>query len=65
MGLIGLLAAALLVLLLLIFGNSALSPFNISPQNSENIQNKAQQVIDQTNERAKLEQDLIKNLDNP
>lgn len=63
MGLLSLLAAALIVILLLVFSNSKLSPFNISPQNSQNIQTEAQQAMDETAKKAKLEQDQIKNID--
>lgn len=65
MGLLGLLAGILIILLLLIFSNSNLSPFNITPQNSQNIQSKAQKAADDTAERAKLEQEQIKNINLP
>lgn len=63
MGLLGLLAAILIVLLLLIFSNSNLSPFNITPPNSQNIRTKAQQAADEAAEKVKIEQDQIKNID--
>ncbi len=63
MGLLGLLVVILIALLLLIFGGSTLSPFNINPENPQNIKSKAQQVIDQSAERTKMEQDQLRNLE--
>lgn len=63
MGLLGLLGAILIVLLLMIFSNSNLSPFNIAPPDSQNVQSKAQKAADETAEKAKIEQDQIKSID--
>lgn len=65
MGLLGLLAAVLIVLLLLIFSNSSLSPFNVSPEDAQNIRTKAQDAVNSEAENARLEQNQIRNIDLP
>lgn len=64
MGLLGLLIAVLLIILFFIFTNFSFhSP--ITPQDSKKILNGAQDAMDSTLERSKLEQNQIKNIDLP
>ena len=66
MGLVGLLVAILLVILLLVFGRSTLSPFNYtSADDPKNIRNRTQDAVDSTNEHLKQQQDQIKNIEVP
>lgn len=67
MGLISLLAAALIIILLLVFAGSTLSPFNsrFLPSNPKNIENKARDAVDSINEKSRLELDQTKNFDLP
>ena len=66
MGLLGLLIAVLIIILLFVFtnlSNSSVSTF--TPKNSKILQNKAQEIMDNTSEKAKQQQDQIKNIDVP
>lgn len=63
MGLIGLLIAAVLIILFFIFSSFSNSPSVITPKDYKNLQNEAQEVMDSTTEKSKLEQDQIKNID--
>lgn len=66
MGLLGLLIAAVIIVLFFIFSgfsNSATSVF--TPKDSKKLEDKAQEVMDSTAEKAKLQQQQIKNMDLP
>lgn len=65
MGLLSLLAAAVIIILLLVFSNFSFSSLNFSPANSKDIQNEAQDVVDSAIEKTKFEQKQIKDLDLP
>ena len=67
MGLISLLAATIIIILLLVFAGSPLSPFNsrLLPTNPQNIENKARDAVNSINEKARFEYDQTKNLDLP
>lgn len=65
MGLLALLVTIVIIILLMVFSNISLSPFNHSSSNPKNIENKAKDAVDSTNERLKFEQDQRKNLDLP
>ena len=67
MGLVALLAATIIIILLLVFGNYPLSPFNLRsfPTNPKNIENKARDAVNSTNEKTRLEYDQTKQLDLP
>ena len=60
------LAAIIIILLLLVFGKSTLSPFNsASPDSPKTVRDKAQDVVKSTNENSKVQQNQIKNVDSP
>lgn len=65
MGLIGVLIAVVVLILIFVFTYFSNSPSSLNPEKSEKIQTEAQEVMDSTTERAKLEQDQIKNIDSP
>lgn len=67
MGLISLLAATIIIILLLVFAGSTLSPFNfrLSSTNPKNIENRAKDAVNSTNEKARFEYNQTKNLDLP
>jgi hypothetical protein len=65
MGLLGLLIAAVLFILYLVFSNTPLSPFNDSKFTPKGIQDSAQSAMDKTLENYKLEQNQTKSIDLP
>lgn len=65
MGLIGLIIAVIVLIIIFAFSYLSNSPSSLNPEKSEKIQNEAQEVMDSTVERNKLEQDQIRNIDQP
>ncbi|MBI2019917.1 hypothetical protein HYS94_00655 [Candidatus Daviesbacteria bacterium] len=66
MGLLAILVTTLIIILLLVFSNSTLSPFNSSStSNPKNIENRAKDAVNAANEKLKIEQNQTKNLDLP
>lgn len=63
MGLIGILIAVIVLIIIFTFSYLSNSPTTITPEKSEKIQTEAQEVMDSTVERNKLEQNQIKNID--
>lgn len=60
------LIAIIIILLLLVFGRSTLSPFNsASPNSPKTIRDRAQDVVNTSNENSKVQQDQIKNIESP
>lgn len=65
MGLIGVLIAVVVLICIFVFTYFSNSPSTLTPEKSQKIQNEALEVMDSTTEKAKLEQDQIKNIDQP
>lgn len=66
MGLVAMLATTIIIILLLVFGHSTLSPFNSSsPDSPKTVRDKTQDVVNSTNENSKVQQDQIKNIEVP
>lgn len=63
MGLLGLLIAAIIIVLFFVYSNFSNSSSIISPENSKNIQTEAQDAVNSEAEKSKIEQDRIKNID--
>ena len=62
MGLVALLIAVIITLLLLVFSHSTLSPFNSASEgNPKTIRDKAQDVVNTSNENSKKQQDQTYN----
>lgn len=65
MGLLGLLIAVVVLILIFVFTYFSNSPSSLNPEKSEKIQNEAQEVMDSTTEKAKQDQEQIKNIGQP
>lgn len=65
MGLIGLLIATLILILIFTFSYLSNSPSSLTPEKSEKIQTGAQDAVDSEAEKAKLQQNRLKNLEIP
>lgn len=65
MGFIGVIIAVIVLIIIFAFSYLSNSPSSLNPEKSEKIQNEAQEVMDGAAEKAKLEQDQIKNIDLP
>lgn len=66
MGLLGLLIAVVIIILFFIFSNFSNSTTStFTPKDSKKLENKAQEVMDLTEEKTKAQQNQIKNMDLP
>lgn len=65
MGLIGVLIAVIVLIIIFTFSYLSNSPTTITPEKSEQMQTEAQEVMDQSTQKAKQDQEQIKNIDLP
>lgn len=65
MGLVGIIIAVIIVIIIFFFSYLSNSPSTLTPEKSEKIQTEAQEVMDSTVKRNTLEQNQIKNIDQP
>ncbi len=62
MGLIGIIIAVIVLIIIFAFTYLSGSPSTLTPEKTNQIQSEAQEVMDQTTEKAKQQEDQIKNI---
>lgn len=65
MGLIALLIGVVILIFILVFFYLSNSPSSITPEKSEKIQTHAQDAVNSEEQKNKIEQEQIKNIDLP
>lgn len=63
MGLIGVIIAVIILIIIFAFSYLSNSPATITPEKSEQIQTEAQEIMNKAEEKARLDEGQIKNID--